>query len=134
MRPRILGYLLKEVEPEELVNAIRTTVRGQAILRPSAALRLVRHVDCFDDDSLADLSTAELEVLRLIAGGPHHREMVDELVIASGPFALSGHIDKARTHSRWVPGSSPACASIAPFCRPRTAAADGALYEANGVT
>jgi NarL family two-component system response regulator LiaR len=84
MRARALGYLLKDVEPEELVNAIRTAVRGQAILHPSVAARLVRGVDHPGDDSLADLSERELDVLQLIARGLNNREIAQELVIAEG--------------------------------------------------
>ena len=48
------GYLLKDVEPEDLVSAIRAAVRGQATLHPSVAARLVQGTDRPDDDSLAD--------------------------------------------------------------------------------
>ena len=84
MRAGALGYLLKDVEPEDLVNAIRTAARGHATLHPSVATRLVHGVDHPDDDSLADLSERELDVLRLIARGLNNREIANELVIAEG--------------------------------------------------
>ena len=84
MRAGARGYLLKEVEPEELVNAIRAAVRGQVTLHPSVAARLVQGVDQPDDDSLADLTEREFDVLRLVARGKSNKEIADELVIAVG--------------------------------------------------
>ena len=84
MRAGALGYLLKDVEPEELVSAIRAAVRGHATLHPSVAARLVRGVDHPGDDSLADLSERELDVLRLIARGMSNREIAEALTIAEG--------------------------------------------------
>ena len=84
MRAGALGYLLKDAEPEALVSAIRAAVRGQAMLHPSVAARLVRGVDRPNDDSLADLSERELDVLRLIARGMSNREIAEALVVAEG--------------------------------------------------
>lgn len=84
MRAGALGYLLKDVEPAELASAIRTAAHGQATLHPSVAARLVQGVGHADDDSLADLSERELEVLRLIARGQSNREIAEALTIAEG--------------------------------------------------
>ena len=84
MRAGAQGYLLKDVEPEELVSAIRAAVRGHATLHPAVAARLVQGVDRPDDDSLAELSERELDVLRLIARGMNNKEIADTLVIAEG--------------------------------------------------
>jgi len=84
MRAGARGYLLKDVEPEDLVNAIRAAVRGQATLHPSVAARLVQGLDHPDDDSLADLTERELDVLRLVARGKSNKEIAEALVIAEG--------------------------------------------------
>jgi NarL family two-component system response regulator LiaR len=84
MRAGALGYLLKDVEPEELVSAIRAAVRGHATLHPSVAARLVRGLNHPGDTSLADLSERELDVLRLIARGMSNKEIAEALTIAEG--------------------------------------------------
>jgi NarL family two-component system response regulator LiaR len=84
MRAGAQGYLLKDVEPETLVGAIRAAAHGQATLHPSVAARLVKGADHPDDDSPADLSDRELEVLRLIARGLSNKEIAGELTLAEG--------------------------------------------------
>ncbi len=84
MRAGALGYLLKDVEPAELVSAIRAAALGQAALHPAVAARLVQGLDHPGDDTLADLSERELEVLRLIARGRSNKEIAEALTLAEG--------------------------------------------------
>jgi NarL family two-component system response regulator LiaR len=84
MRAGAQGYLLKDVDPEDLVGAIRAAERGHATLHPGVAERLVRGVDDPGDDSLDGLSERELDVLRLIARGMSNKEIAEDLVIAEG--------------------------------------------------
>lgn len=60
------GYLLKDAPRDELVRAIRAAARGESVLAPSVASRLVRQLRSPDPDGLSE---RELEVLRLIARG-----------------------------------------------------------------
>ena len=64
------GYLLKDAPRADLVRAIRGAARGDAVLAPSVAARLVRQLR---EPAAEPLSDRELEVLRLIASGETNR-------------------------------------------------------------
>lgn len=72
------GYLLKDAMPEELVRAVRAAARGEAVLSPSVATRLIGQVRAPSDP----LSARELEVLTLIARGSTNREAASRLFIS----------------------------------------------------
>lgn len=72
------GYLLKDTGREDLVRAVRTAARGEAVLSPSVATRLLGQVRAPADS----LSARELEVLRLIAQGSTNREAARTLFIS----------------------------------------------------
>ena len=60
------GYLLKDVRPADLADAVRKASRGEALLAPSVAARLMQEVSG-ERPAPAGLTERELEVLRLIA-------------------------------------------------------------------
>jgi DNA-binding NarL/FixJ family response regulator len=60
------GYLLKDAPREELVRAIRAAARGETVLAPSVATRLVSQLRAPEHEAPSD---RELEVLTLIAQG-----------------------------------------------------------------
>ncbi|TDD45970.1 response regulator transcription factor [Nonomuraea terrae] len=72
------GYLLKDTGRDELIRAVRTAARGEAVLSPSVATRLLGQVRAPADP----LSARELEILRLIAGGATNREAAARLFIS----------------------------------------------------
>lgn len=83
------GYLLKDVSLEELADAIRAVSRGETLIRPAITERVLRGLEHvrqkFDALSPPDpLTTRELEVLRLMAGGYSNREISEALGIAEG--------------------------------------------------
>lgn len=83
IRAGAAGYLLKEAEPSELADAIRKAARGEPILHPSVAERLMREVAAATPMShRPDLTARELEVLRLISAGRSNREIARELDVA----------------------------------------------------
>ena len=77
------GYLLKETEPSELAEAIRKVHRGEPILHPSVAARLMREVAAAEPRAhRTDLTARELEVLRLVAAGRSNKEIAHDLSVA----------------------------------------------------
>lgn len=83
------GYLLKDVSFELLTDAIRRVSRGESLIRPAITERVLRGLEHvrpeFDALNPPDpLTTRELEVLRLMAGGYSNREISDALGIAEG--------------------------------------------------
>nr|WP_218902188.1 response regulator transcription factor [Streptomonospora nanhaiensis] len=72
------GYLLKDALPEELTRAVGLAARGQTVLSPSVATRLVGRVR----EPRPRLSERELEILRLIAAGSTNREAAARLFIS----------------------------------------------------
>jgi len=75
------GYLLKDVHPAELAEAVRRASRGEALLAPSVAARLMQEVSG-ERPASAGLTERELEVLRLIARGMSNKLIARELVVS----------------------------------------------------
>lgn len=78
-----LSYLLKDADAETVLKAIRAAARGEAILHPVVARRLMAEVGAptRHPDPLSELTARELEVLQLIAQGKSNAEIATELVI-----------------------------------------------------
>jgi NarL family two-component system response regulator LiaR len=75
------GYLLKDVRPADLADAVRKASRGEALLAPSVAARLMQEVSG-ERPAPAGLTARELEVLRLIARGMSNKQIARELVVS----------------------------------------------------
>ncbi|MCU0486266.1 MAG: response regulator transcription factor [Anaerolineales bacterium] len=86
------GYLLKDIQPRDLVQAIRETYQGKAQLHPDIARRLMAAVSgaapirpekpmALPQD-LQGLTEREREVLNLIARGLNNREIAEKMVIS----------------------------------------------------
>ncbi len=85
IRAGALSYLLKDIKPAELVEAVRKAARGEVVLHPRVAAQMMRalHGDQTSEAGrLAALSAREVEVLRLIAEGLSNAELAEKLFIS----------------------------------------------------
>ena len=85
IRAGALSYILKEVGPDELADAVRKAAIGEAVLHPQVAARVVRELYGARRDepnAFHDLSDRELEVLKLIAEGLSNAEISNRLFIS----------------------------------------------------
>ncbi|HEV3359892.1 MAG TPA: response regulator transcription factor [Pseudonocardiaceae bacterium] len=87
------GYLLKDASPEELSRAIRAAARGETVLAPLVAARLVRSVR--RPSASTPLSAREIEVLRLVGRGLTNAEIGRELYI--GEATVKTHLLRSFT-------------------------------------
>lgn len=79
------SFLLKDVSPVDLIEAVRAAYRGEARLHPSVMRKLMNQVaaqPAAAQLSSPDLTERELEVLRLVAEGLSNREIAERLVIS----------------------------------------------------
>jgi DNA-binding NarL/FixJ family response regulator len=91
LRAGAVGYLLKDVSSARLVEAVLAAARGESVLQPSVAAKLVARFARMPDDAeprpqplVVPLSDRELEVVRLLAGGRSNREIAAALHLAEG--------------------------------------------------
>ena len=83
MRAGAAGYLLKNVQPQELARAIRAADAGEALIDPAVAARLVEALaEAEPDDGYERLTPREREVLALIGRGFSNKRIALELGVA----------------------------------------------------
>ncbi|WP_394938431.1 response regulator [Psychromicrobium sp. YIM B11713] len=97
------GFLLKDAPPEELLEAIRTVYRGDAVIAPSTTRRLLDHVAPMlsapspandkHQESVSSLTAREHEVFLLIAQGYSNPEIASSLFLSEATVKTHvGHI------------------------------------------
>jgi len=87
IRAGAVGYLLKDVTGARLVEALVAAGRGESVLHPSVAAKLVARVARLPEDAVPaehPLSEREVDVVRLVAEGRSNREIASALFLAEG--------------------------------------------------
>ncbi len=93
LRAGALSYVLKDVGAEELADTVRKAARGESVLHPRVAARVVEELRGTRNDVpnlFGELSDRELEVLRLIADGLSNAQIAERLVISEK--TVKGHV------------------------------------------
>ncbi|WP_447006761.1 response regulator [Saccharothrix isguenensis] len=103
LRAGAAGFLVKDVEPEDFLHAVRVAARGDALLAPSITRKLI---DRYVSEPLtvrADvegLTNREREAVVLVARGLSNDEVADRMVIS--PLTAKTHVNRAmaKLHAR----------------------------------
>ena len=82
------GYLLKDALPEELSRAVRALAHGGAALEPAVAARLLERMT--EGERSDELSSRELEVLRLLVAGASNKAIAAQLTLSEN--TVKSHI------------------------------------------
>ena len=98
LRAGASGFLLKDIDPPDLLAAVRVVAAGEALLAPRLTRRLIeafveqdrRAGARGDGDLLAELTPREREVLALVGRGLSNTEIADELILS--PLTAKTHV------------------------------------------
>jgi DNA-binding NarL/FixJ family response regulator len=105
LRAGAAGFLVKDIEPEDFLHAVRVAARGDALLAPSITRKLIdRYVaqplGTGTPAGLAHLTNREREAVTLVAQGLANDQIAARMVIS--PLTAKTHINRAMTklHAR----------------------------------
>ncbi|MCP4140477.1 MAG: response regulator transcription factor [Chloroflexi bacterium] len=88
-----ISYILKDIKMSKLADTLRRTVRGEVVLHPRVASRVLQNIRGDDDEDqalFANLTEREQEVLRVIANGLTNSQIAEKLVISEN--TVKGHV------------------------------------------
>ncbi len=98
LRSGASGFLLKDVEPDDLRNAVRVVAQGDALLSPSVTRSLISEFvaqpgrQAHSPAELVELTEREREVMALVAAGLTNDEIAERLVIS--PATAKTHVSR----------------------------------------
>ncbi|MBY8871697.1 response regulator transcription factor [Micromonospora sp. PLK6-60] len=104
LRSGASGFLVKDAEPEELVQAVRVVARGDALLSPAVTRAVIRRSvgaaarptgPRREPPEVAALTAREREVVRLVAEGLSNDDIAARLVVS--PLTAKTHVSRAMT-------------------------------------
>ena len=105
LRAGAAGFLLKDAEPQTILDAVRTVARGQGLIAPEVTRRLIARFAAISPDTsrqplLEDLTDREREVLLLIAHGNSNAEIAQLLAVEEA--TIKSHVSRllAKLHLR----------------------------------
>jgi len=93
LRAGAISYILKDVKMDQLAEAIRQAVRGEATLHPRVATRLIQELHGPKQGNInpfTELTDREMGVLKLIADGLTNNQISERLVISEN--TVKGHV------------------------------------------
>jgi DNA-binding NarL/FixJ family response regulator len=100
LRAGAAGFLVKDIEPEDFLHAVRVAARGDALLAPSITRRLIdryvaepRHLRA--PTGLEELTSREREAVALVAQGLSNDDVAARMVIS--PLTAKTHVNRAMT-------------------------------------
>jgi DNA-binding NarL/FixJ family response regulator len=98
IRAGAAGFLLKDTNPADLIEAVRVVAGGEALLSPSVTRRLIEEFAARakpppDAPALAELTEREREVVAMAAGGLTNGEIAERLVVS--PATVKTHVSRA---------------------------------------
>ena len=95
------GFLVKDCEPADLIQAVRVVARGDALLAPSVTRRLITDLarrperPQLDGANLASLTDREREVMSQVAAGLSNDEIATKLFLS--PLTVKTHVSRILT-------------------------------------
>lgn len=105
LRAGAAGFLVKDIEPEDFLHAVRVAARGDALLAPSITRKLINRyvtepLHTGTETRLKWLTTREREAVVLVAQGLSNNDIADRMVIS--PLTAKTHINRAmaKLHAR----------------------------------
>lgn len=103
LRAGAAGFLVKDIEPEDLLHAVRVAARGDALLAPTITRRLINRylttpLRGGSRAGLSELTNREREIVVLLAQGLSNDQIAERLVIS--PLTAKTHVNRAMVKLR----------------------------------